>query len=761
MLPIGHGKAQELMPPQGSPLASSPSPSTDDDFRHAPSVGRQPSEAGLRSMANRFRTKTLLLQSPDDAAQNEAERILRRLCPDMSQASLRHLRQERIQQECDLAALDKEDLQQLGLSMVQRARVLSWSRAKLSAGPASQRQRDAAEEEEDAQKLNSPKFEFEREQSASEAEASFRLDTLESDGDFWCDLWNTWSLQEKSGECPCMFDATQLVGPSLHNRHDDVREDLLEALFDLSPERIFEVFQAHSSRYHFLKTGRQLSSALGAYGLPEPAKPIRQKIISAVCQNADLGLQLPEFEAIVSRTVLARLVTGLEQHCQAIKCLKVTDYSTRGIEPDTPKSLPEDQCRRFFFGHRSSHGQSAVRWVHVTGLELSVVLALAVKYSLHPLAVEDTIQQNPCKIDRYGDHYFGTIERISLTHQRKEHGPVEVLGHHVSFFCSGAPNMDTVITVCQEDQSFEKEWPHAGNTLVSTTLQRPELKLMKIEKRLRQPMSRLRERRANFFVHAVLDICADEISDVVRAFGNRLQVLEQDASQANRVDWAGEEAATIRTQLALVDRRAKSLQRVVRRLLSDEDFSEGMFSYLSDVVDHLEEARDDSGRLSEKCVGIQQMHDRLAEQEQDQLLRDQEMLRAQQADRLNNILFVLTLVTTIFCPAQFLCGVYGMNFVDDTGRPGIPELLWKNGYLYFWLLILGYLIVAFVSAAHLYRFFKSVDAKAIDADSVSAEQQRSRHTVGLRRRRQYHSLSSMSLLDGPDPEVPGGAPHPL
>ena len=64
MLPIGHGKAQELMPPQGSPLASSPSPSTDDDFRHAPSVGRQPSEAGLRSMASlgfvgRSITKTL------------------------------------------------------------------------------------------------------------------------------------------------------------------------------------------------------------------------------------------------------------------------------------------------------------------------------------------------------------------------------------------------------------------------------------------------------------------------------------------------------------------------------------------------------------------------------------------------------------------------------------------------------------------------------------------------------------------------------
>ena len=449
--------------------------------------------------------------------------------------------------------------------MVQRARVLAWSRGKTFEGS----QRPDAQESEDP--LQSPQFEFERAQSAEEAEASFRLDTVESDGDFWCDLIYKWSSQD--ADCQCILDANTLVGPNT-SRHDDVREDVLESLFDLSPERIFEVFEANS-RMNLLAPGK-LPKALKAYGLPEPAKQTRQKMLMEVCRNPDAGLQLQEFEAIVSRTVLARLVTGLEQHPRAVECLKVTDYSARSIEPDKQQSLSEDQCRQFFFGHRPTNGfASSVRWVHVTGLELSVVLALAVKYSLHPLAVEDTIQQNPCKIDRYGDHYFGTIERISLAHQRNPHRPVEVIGHHVSFFCSGAPNMDTVITVCQEDQSFEKEWPRAGVTLVSTTLQRPELKLQKIEKRLRQPVSRLRERRANFFVHAVLDICADEISDVVRAFGNRLQVLEQDAHEGNKVDSAGDEAATIRTQLALVDRRGKSLQRVVRRLLADEDFSEG------------------------------------------------------------------------------------------------------------------------------------------------------------------------------------------
>ncbi|KAF4649941.1 methylated-DNA--protein-cysteine methyltransferase, partial [Perkinsus chesapeaki] len=39
---------------------------------------------------------------------------------------------------------------------------------------------------------------------------------------------------------------------------------------------------------------------------------------------------------------------------------------------------------------------------------------------------------------------------------------------------------------------------------------------------------------------------------------------------------------------------------------------------------------------------------------------------------------------------QFLTGVYGMNFQDPvTGDPSMPELMWKYGYLYFWLLLLS------------------------------------------------------------------------
>lgn len=59
------------------------------------------------------------------------------------------------------------------------------------------------------------------------------------------------------------------------------------------------------------------------------------------------------------------------------------------------------------------------------------------------------------------------------------------------------------------------------------------------------------------------------------------------------------------------------------------------------------------------------------------------------AHKTNQIMSKLTVVSIIFLPLTFLCGVYGMNFEV------IPELKWQYGYIYFWssvaLLVLGLL----------------------------------------------------------------------
>lgn len=65
--------------------------------------------------------------------------------------------------------------------------------------------------------------------------------------------------------------------------------------------------------------------------------------------------------------------------------------------------------------------------------------------------------------------------------------------------------------------------------------------------------------------------------------------------------------------------------------------------------------------------------------------------------RTNTVMNRLAVVSTIFLPLSFLCGVYGMNF------EGIPEIEWQHGYVYFWLLSAGIttLLVALLRRARL------------------------------------------------------------
>lgn len=56
--------------------------------------------------------------------------------------------------------------------------------------------------------------------------------------------------------------------------------------------------------------------------------------------------------------------------------------------------------------------------------------------------------------------------------------------------------------------------------------------------------------------------------------------------------------------------------------------------------------------------------------------------------RMNSIMKQLTIVSTVFIPLTFLVGIWGMNF------KWMPELSWKFGYLFAWVLMLA--VAAFV-----------------------------------------------------------------
>ncbi|MBL0220822.1 MAG: magnesium transporter CorA family protein [Myxococcales bacterium] len=66
------------------------------------------------------------------------------------------------------------------------------------------------------------------------------------------------------------------------------------------------------------------------------------------------------------------------------------------------------------------------------------------------------------------------------------------------------------------------------------------------------------------------------------------------------------------------------------------------------------------------------------------------------AHKTNKVMSRLTVVSIIFLPLTFLCGVYGMNFEI------IPELKWEHGYLAFWSVV-GIVVAGLVWAMRRYK----------------------------------------------------------
>ncbi|HPS78463.1 MAG TPA: CorA family divalent cation transporter, partial [Thermoanaerobaculaceae bacterium] len=153
----------------------------------------------------------------------------------------------------------------------------------------------------------------------------------------------------------------------------------------------------------------------------------------------------------------------------------------------------------FVAAHRPEWTQ--VRWINVDGLsDLTVVQALAIKYDLHPLAVEDVLHlsQRP-KVDAYDSatehqaRLFIIVRMLQLVADRLESEQVSIfLGHKTVLTFQEAPG---------------DVWEP-------------------IRMRLRSKGSRIRQNDASFLAYALIDAIVDHCFPILEHYGDRLEELE-------------------------------------------------------------------------------------------------------------------------------------------------------------------------------------------------------------------------------------------
>jgi magnesium transporter len=250
---------------------------------------------------------------------------------------------------------------------------------------------------------------------------------------------------------------------------------------------------------------------------------------------------------------------------------------------------------------------------------------------LHPLAVEDILQDRPSpKVEDYGAYLYVVA-----------HAPIRVGIELRSYEVDLVWNAQWIVT-------------HRHGEVPAITALRDELK--------RNP--RPLEKGPAFVAHGVLDRMVDSYLPIVDAWDDEIDHLENQVVE-NPTRAVLQHIFTLKRALQRL-RRVALHQREVLHRLSRGEFDlvpEGALPFYRDIYDHFLRVVD------------------LADSYRDLLSGALDAYLSVVSNRMNEVMKTLTLVATLFMPLTFIVGVYGMNFEH------MPELHWKYGYLYVWILL--------------------------------------------------------------------------
>jgi len=276
-------------------------------------------------------------------------------------------------------------------------------------------------------------------------------------------------------------------------------------------------------------------------------------------------------------------------------------------------------------------GKWPVTWVNVDGLgDAEMLTRIGEIFQMHPLALEDAVNvPQRAKVEQYGENLFIVTRMVSLG----EHLETEQL----SLFL--------------------------GRGVVVTFQERSGDCLEPVRERIRKGTGRLRGAGADYLVYALLDAVIDAYFPVLEQRGEHLETLEDqviahpDSSMIARIHTAK------RDLLAL--RRAIWPQReAINSLLRDpiDLVAESTHVYLRDCYDHVIQVIDVVETYRELASGLLDAY------------------QSSVANRMNEVMKVLTIIATIFIPLGFLAGIWGMNFDPEASPFNMPELGWRYGY---------------------------------------------------------------------------------
>jgi magnesium transporter len=303
--------------------------------------------------------------------------------------------------------------------------------------------------------------------------------------------------------------------------------------------------------------------------------------------------------------------------------ISFVEYDEETIIEKKPKAI--DECFPII-------DTPTLKWINITGVhQVEIIEKIGAHLNLHPLLLEDIMntEQRP-KIEDFGDYIFITLKM--LTYDDKDE---EIDLEQLSIILG----KNYVIT-------FEEKAVNALDIIIS---------------RLRKANNRAKLMQPDYLAYAMIDIVVDSYYILLDKINDLIEYLEDEMLIHPRPAIL-EDIYELRRNLMFMHKSVFPLREMIRSLrrLDSLLVRPSTRFYLEDVHDHVMHIMDSIDVYRDMVTSMLDTY------------------LSSISNKLNDVMRILAIFTSIFIPLTFITGVYGMNFSF------MPEKDWKFGYFFTW-----------------------------------------------------------------------------
>lgn len=298
----------------------------------------------------------------------------------------------------------------------------------------------------------------------------------------------------------------------------------------------------------------------------------------------------------------------------------------------------------------SAASQSGVIWIHVNGLShVEIVEHIGELFAIHPLTLEDILNTNQRpKLEDYGDYIYIALKMLGYDEEKQI-----ITAEHINILVGA----NFVISFQESNQPIFKP----------------------VRERIKNGQSRFRKHGADYLAYALVDTVVDYYFVLLEQLGEQVEALEEEL--VTKPDARLLPAIhNLKTEMLYLRRSVWPLREVIAQLERGDSalFKDNTLLYIRDIYDH-------TIQVIETVETYRDMTSSMLE-----------IYLSSISNRMNEVVKMLTVISTIFMPLTFLAGLYGMNFKY------MPELEWQYGYP-------AVLLLMTIIGITMYRYFSGKD----------------------------------------------------